>query len=139
MKVNGQAVAKPPSPTAAVSQQIASPDSPLLSRDQVMLVTADSVDRPWTYEEEDQEDGSHAAHFKALRAFLRSQLAAEVLPEQAILQMWQEVDEAQSREAYLMDLVRRMKAVANESSEVVEMLEESIPKTPTAAFGTFLT
>jgi len=77
-----------------------------------------------------QEDDCNSAHFKALRLFLRSQLAAEVLPEEAVLAMWQEVDEAQAREAYLMDLVRRMQAVANESSEVVEMLEESIPKNP---------
>lgn len=86
----------------------------------------------------DDERDSNFAHFKALRAFLRSQLASETLPNEAVLAMWQEVDEAQAREAYLMDLVRRMQAVANESTEVVEMLEGSRPHSmtpPRAANG----
>lgn len=88
------------------------------------------VDRPWLQADGAPEDDADFAHFKAVRMFLRSQLAAEALPDQAVLAMWQEVDEAQAREAYLMDLVRRMQAVANESTEVVEMLEESLPKSP---------
>lgn len=79
----------------------------------------------------DDDRDSNFAHFKALRAFLRSHLATEALPNEAVLAMWQEVDEAQAREAYLMDLVRRMQAVANESTEVVEMLEGSRPTSMT--------
>jgi hypothetical protein len=75
-------------------------------------------------------------HFKATRALLRSQLAADSIPQDALMAMWQEVDDSQAREAYLMDLVRRMQAVANESNEVVEMLEETIPKSSAGAYLT---
>lgn len=137
-KANGQPAAKAPTPSTVAPP---SRDQTPARVEQEPAVEAAAQERPWSCEADgrapmDDERDSHAAHFKAIRFFLRSQLAAESLPDEALLAMWQEVDEAQAREAYLMDLVRRMQAVANESSEVVEMLEESMPKSPAGVYLT---
>eukprot|EP00929_Paragymnodinium_shiwhaense_P059810 TRINITY_DN29928_c0_g1_i2.p1 TRINITY_DN29928_c0_g1~~TRINITY_DN29928_c0_g1_i2.p1 ORF type:complete len:737 (-),score=166.33 TRINITY_DN29928_c0_g1_i2:210-2348(-) len=50
------------------------------------------------------------ARFKVLRAFLSSTAAGEAVSEEALQTMRRELDEAQAREAYLMDLCRRMQA-----------------------------
>jgi len=141
------AIDSPDAKAMPVSQPVSKPSSPVAKATpphervvvgQEVAQTGVPVDVAWTYEDAPAaEDDS--SHFKAVRCFLRSQLAAESLPDEAVLTMWQEVEDAQAREAYLMDLVRRMQAVANESSEVVEMLEEGMPKTSSVAFVNGLT
>lgn len=63
----------------------------------------------WQYEEEEGGD-AYTARFKAMKAFLKSSCAAEVLGKETVLVMNQEIEEAQAREAYLFDLVKRMQA-----------------------------
>lgn len=131
------------SPQGASSAQSAEP-LPSSPQQALASASAGSPGKSWRFGSEGANgmasdgtaDDSYGRHFKSLRAFLRSKLAAEAIPQEAIFSMWQEVDEAEAREVYLMDLVRRMQAVANESNEVVEMLEETIPKSSASVFLT---
>jgi len=132
--------------SGGVSQTESGMGSPLsaeplpASPQQVLAISSSgSPGKSWRFGSEGdngKEGNSEDRHFRSLRAFLSSKQAAEGIPQEAVFAMWQEVDEAQAREAYLMDLVRRMQAVANESNEVVEMLEESIPKSSPSVFLT---
>lgn len=54
---------------------------------------------------------SKSMRFKALKLLLRSPRALEVVAEQSRHAIWNELEEAQAREVYLLDLVRRMQAV----------------------------
>lgn len=56
------------------------------------------------------EEGTdaYAARFKTIKQFLRSDRANQALGPQVVYSMRQEIEEAQAREAYLMDLVKRM-------------------------------
>eukprot|EP00927_Polykrikos_kofoidii_P019076 TRINITY_DN18890_c0_g1_i1.p1 TRINITY_DN18890_c0_g1~~TRINITY_DN18890_c0_g1_i1.p1 ORF type:complete len:661 (+),score=122.75 TRINITY_DN18890_c0_g1_i1:72-2054(+) len=49
--------------------------------------------------------------FKVTKAFLLSPIATEAIEDDAAQAMWRELDEAHAREAYLLDLVRRIQTV----------------------------
>lgn len=53
---------------------------------------------------------SKVLNFMALKALLRSPQTAEYVAEDSMQAMWKEIEEAQARELYLLDLVRRMQA-----------------------------
>lgn len=53
-------------------------------------------------------DDERVVRFKALKALLRSSQASEVAAEESRQAIWKEIEDAQAREVYLLDLVRRM-------------------------------
>jgi len=64
--------------------------------------------------------------FSEIVGFLRSPRAAEVLGDRLLAQMWREIEDAQARETYLMELVRRLCPAENKRSESVPYRYEPV-------------
>lgn len=109
---------KTPTPTTAVPSRDRSPTR--VDQDGVTTIA-----KPWTFQDEACEE--FADRFPALKTFLRSDRSVEAVGDEAVRTMWQELDEAQAREAYLMDLIRRMQTTATESRETAELLDPESP------------
>jgi len=73
--------------------------------------------KPWANFEDENHD-EFSDRFRALKTFLQSDRCREAVGDEAVRTMWLELDEAQAREAYLMDLIRRMQMAATESREI---------------------
>lgn len=56
---------------------------------------------------QDLEAEGSSQRFREIVGFLRSSRAVEVLGDRLWAQMWREVEDAQSRETYLLDIIRR--------------------------------
>jgi len=64
--------------------------------------------RPPALSVQDLEAQTGIQPFCEIVGFLRSPRALEVLGDKLLAQMWREIEDAQARETYLMELVRRM-------------------------------
>lgn len=71
---------------------------------------AEAVSAPPADGELQSAAAARVIHFKALKAFLRSP-ASESVSDSSMQAIWKEIEDAQNREAYLLDLVRRMQGV----------------------------
>lgn len=91
-----------------------------------------STQRSWSLEDSKAllGDGLEGERFKALKEFLHSASAAEVLSPDALERIWMEVDAAQAREACLLDMVRRRQAMdGRRTPQRVNGLSMGIPVT----------
>jgi len=82
--------------------------------------------RPPALSLQDTEADRNTQRFSEIVGFLRSPRAVEVLGDRLLAQMWREIEDAQARETYLMELVRRMCDADNKRSESVPYRYEPV-------------
>jgi len=85
--------------------------------------------RPPALSVQDLEAEAGIQRFREIVGFLRNPRALEVLGDTRVAQMWREIEDAQARETYLLELVRRMCPTDKRSESVPHRYEPVVMRT----------